>query len=228
MDVAGIAFDLVIDAQRYAVQSRLLGRFNVDNLLAVAGALYALDESPAEIANILSQLQPIHGRMNRPVSYTHLDVYKRQHVLGFTNVDDNGQEGLELAFNDWLRGSSGGKKVIIDRRGRIVESVDLVKQSQPGKDLTLSIDRRIQFLAFRELRNALITNNASSGSAVVLDVATGEVLAMVNLPTFNPNAASLGKPDAPVSYTHLDVYKRQVLRWASEGKPGFMWFFVVQ
>ena len=65
MDVAGIAFDLVIDAQRYAVQSRLLGRFNVDNLLAVAGALYALDESPAEIANILSQLQPIHGRMNR-------------------------------------------------------------------------------------------------------------------------------------------------------------------
>ena len=118
------------------------------------------------------------------------------HVLGFTNVDDNGQEGLELAFNDWLRGSSGGKKVIIDRRGRIVESVDLVKQSQPGKDLTLSIDRRIQFLAFRELRNALITNNASSGSAVVLDVATGEVLAMVNLPTFNPNAASLGKPDA--------------------------------
>ena len=65
MDVAGIAFDLVIDAQRYAVQSRLLGRFNVDNLLAVAGALHALDESPAEIANILSQLQPIHGRMNR-------------------------------------------------------------------------------------------------------------------------------------------------------------------
>ena len=65
MDVAGIAFDLVIDAQRYAVQSRLLGRFNVDNLLAVAGALYALDESPAEIANLLSQLQPIHGRMNR-------------------------------------------------------------------------------------------------------------------------------------------------------------------
>ena len=118
------------------------------------------------------------------------------HVLGFTNIDDNGQEGLELAFNDWLRGSPGGKKVIIDRRGRVVESVDLVKQAQPGKDLTLSIDRRIQFLAFRELRNALIANNASSGSAVVLDVATGEVLAMVNLPTFNPNAASLGKPDA--------------------------------
>ncbi|MCY7313255.1 MAG: penicillin-binding protein 2, partial [Pseudoxanthomonas sp.] len=87
-------------------------------------------------------------------------------------------------------------KVIRDNRGRIVENVDLVRQAQPGKDLTLSIDRRIQYLAFRELRNALTAHKASSGSAVVLDVATGEVLAMVNLPTFNPNAASLGKPDA--------------------------------
>ncbi|MGH8060796.1 MAG: peptidoglycan D,D-transpeptidase FtsI family protein [Pseudoxanthomonas sp.] len=118
------------------------------------------------------------------------------HVLGFTNIDDRGQEGVELAFDEWLRGSPGAKKVIRDNRGRIVENVDLVKQAQPGKDLTLSIDRRIQFLAYRELRNALVSNNASSGSAVVLDVATGEVLAMVNLPTFNPNATSLGKPDA--------------------------------
>lgn len=118
------------------------------------------------------------------------------HVLGFTNIDDRGQEGVELAFDEWLRGSPGAKKVIRDNRGRIVENVDLVKQAQPGKDLTLSIDRRIQFLAYRELRNALVSNNASSGSVVVLDVATGEVLAMVNLPTFNPNAASLGKPDA--------------------------------
>ena len=118
------------------------------------------------------------------------------HVLGFTNIDDRGQEGVELAFDEWLRGNPGAKKVIRDNRGRIVENVDLVKQAQPGKDLTLSIDRRIQYLAYRELRNALISNNASSGSVVVLDVATGEVLAMVNLPTFNPNAASLGKPDA--------------------------------
>ena len=118
------------------------------------------------------------------------------HVLGFTNIDDRGQEGVELAFDEWLRGSPGAKKVIRDNRGRIVENVDLVRQAQPGKDLTLSIDRRIQYLAYRELRNALLVNDASSGSVVVLDVATGEVLAMVNLPTFNPNAASLGKPDA--------------------------------
>ena len=116
------------------------------------------------------------------------------HVLGFTNIDDRGQEGLELAFDEWLRGKPGAKSVIRDRRGRIVENVDLVRAAEPGKDLTLSIDRRIQFLAYRELRNALLENGASSGSAVVLDVATGEVLAMANLPSYNPNARRRRQP----------------------------------
>ena len=118
------------------------------------------------------------------------------HVLGFTNIDDRGQEGLELAFDDWLRGTPGAKRVIRDRRGQIVENVDLVRAAQPGRDLALSIDRRIQYLAHRELRNALNVTGASSGSAVVLDVATGEVLAMVNLPTFNPNAVGTSPRDA--------------------------------
>ncbi|MEF9977325.1 MAG: penicillin-binding transpeptidase domain-containing protein [Thermomonas sp.] len=118
------------------------------------------------------------------------------HVLGFTNIDDRGQEGLELAFDDWLRGTPGAKRVIRDRRGRIVENVDLVRAAQPGRDLAISIDRRIQYLAHRELRNAINITGASSGSAVVLDVATGEVLAMVNLPTFNPNAVGTSPRDA--------------------------------
>jgi len=118
------------------------------------------------------------------------------HVLGFTNIDDRGQEGLELAFDDWLRGTPGAKRVIRDRRGRIVENVDLVRAAQPGRELALSIDRRIQYLAHRELRTAIAETGASSGSAVVLDVATGEVLAMVNLPTFNPNAVGTGPRDA--------------------------------
>jgi cell division protein FtsI (penicillin-binding protein 3) len=118
------------------------------------------------------------------------------HVLGFTNIDDRGQEGLELAFDDWLRGTPGAKRVIRDRRGQIVESVDLVRAAQPGRDLAISIDRRIQYLAHRELRNALVETGASSGSAVVLDVETGEVLAMVNLPTFNPNAVGTSPRDA--------------------------------
>ena len=118
------------------------------------------------------------------------------HVLGFTNIDDEGQEGVELAFDDWLRGKPGAEKVIRDRRGRIVENVDLVRAAQPGKDLTLSIDRRIQYLTYRELKRQLLESGAASGSAVVLDVNTGEVLAMANLPSFNPNAVEAGNRDA--------------------------------
>lgn len=118
------------------------------------------------------------------------------HVLGFTNIDDRGQEGLELAFDDWLRGTPGAKRVIRDNKGRIVENVDLMRAAQPGRDLALSIDRRIQYLTHRELRNAILETGASSGSAVVLDVATGEVLAMANLPTFNPNAVGSSPRDA--------------------------------
>ena len=83
------------------------------------------------------------------------------HVLGFTNIDDRGQEGLELAFDDWLRGTPGAKRVIRDRRGRIVENVDLVRAAQPGRELALSIDRRIQYLAHRELRTAITETGAS-------------------------------------------------------------------
>jgi cell division protein FtsI (penicillin-binding protein 3) len=118
------------------------------------------------------------------------------HVLGFTNIDDAGQEGMELALNDWLTGKPGVKRVIRDRRGRVVEEVGLIRAAEPGKSVTLTIDRRIQYLAYRELKNALAETGATSGSAVVLDVATGEVLAMANLPSFNPNAVTTGNRDA--------------------------------
>jgi len=110
------------------------------------------------------------------------------HVLGFTNIDDRGQEGLELAFDDWLAGKPGMKRVIRDLHGEVVENVELLREAQPGRDLTLSIDRRIQYLAYRELKAALAEHHASSGSMVILDVPTGEVLAMVNAPSFNPNS----------------------------------------
>ena len=129
------------------------------------------------------------------------------HVLGFTNIDDRGQEGLELAFDEWLRGKPGSKRVVRDARGAIVESVDLVKPAEPGQDLTLSIDRRIQFLAYKELRNALVENKAAGGSMVVMDVATGEVLAMVNLPTYNPNAVTGINPAARRNRAVTDVYE---------------------
>lgn len=127
------------------------------------------------------------------------------HVLGFTNIDDLGQEGLELAFDDWLRGEPGTKKVIRDRHGRIVENVDLVEPAVPGRDLALTIDRRIQYLAFRELRRALLESGASSGSVVVLDVESGGVLAMANLPSYNPNDLDGGDRDARRNRAVTDV-----------------------
>ncbi len=109
------------------------------------------------------------------------------HVIGFTNIDDVGQEGLELAYDDWLRGEPGAKRVIKDGKNRIVEDVESIRPARPGKDLVLSLDRRIQYLAYRELKAAVQDNKAHSGSAVVLDMHTGEVLAMVNQPSYNPN-----------------------------------------
>lgn len=109
------------------------------------------------------------------------------HVLGFTNVDDRGQEGIELAYQDWLAGKPGSRRVIKDRLGRIVEDVESVTVPQQGRELALSIDRRIQYLAFRELRDTVAKQHARAGSVVVLDVHTGEVLALANWPTYNPN-----------------------------------------
>lgn len=109
------------------------------------------------------------------------------HLLGFTNVDDAGQEGLELAFDHWLAGEPGAKRVIQDRYGRIVENVESIRPARPGRDLVLSIDLRIQYLAYRELKAAVREQRARAGSIVVLDVTTGEVLAMVNQPAYNPN-----------------------------------------
>ena len=112
------------------------------------------------------------------------------HLIGFTNIDDHGQEGLELAFNHWLAGESGAKRVLKDRLGRSVENVESIRPPHHGKDLRTSIDLRIQYLAYRTLKAAIQSYNAESGSIVVLDVVTGEVLAIVNQPTYNPNDRS--------------------------------------
>ena len=109
------------------------------------------------------------------------------HVVGFTNIDDDGQEGLELSYDEWLRGEPGAKRVIKDGQRHTVEDVESIRRPSPGKDLVLSIDRRIQYLAYRELKAAVQEHKAKSASAVVLDVTTGEVLAMVNQPSYNPN-----------------------------------------
>lgn len=109
------------------------------------------------------------------------------HVLGFTDVDDNGQEGVELTYQTWLAGKVGGRRVIKDRVGHIIEDVESVKTPQEGRNLALSIDRKIQYLAYRELKAAVETHKAKAGAIVVLDARSGEILALANLPSYNPN-----------------------------------------
>ena len=109
------------------------------------------------------------------------------HVVGFTDVDDQGLEGIELAHDKQLRAIPGRKRVLKDRYGNIVESVESVTLPVPGKDITLSLDRRLQYLVYRELKAAVATHHARGASAIVLDARSGEVLAMVNEPGFNPN-----------------------------------------
>jgi cell division protein FtsI (penicillin-binding protein 3) len=109
------------------------------------------------------------------------------HVVGFTTIDDKGQEGLELGYEQLLNGEDGAKRVIQDSYGRYVENVESIRAPRPGRDLTTSIDLRIQYLAYRELKAAMQEYRAKAGSVIVVDVDTGEVLAMVNQPSYNPN-----------------------------------------
>ena len=109
------------------------------------------------------------------------------HMVGFTDLDDHGREGVELAYDEWLAGVPGKRQVIKDRRGRLIKDVQVTKNAKAGKTLALSIDLRLQYLASRELRNAITENEAKAGSMVIMDVKTGEVLAMVSQPSFDPN-----------------------------------------
>ncbi len=109
------------------------------------------------------------------------------HVVGFTGTKDAGQEGIELAQQSWLGGHAGSRRVIINRRGEVVEDVASIRAPQAGRDLALSLDSRLQHLAFRELKAAVEAHRAKAGGLVVLDAASGEILALANYPTFNPN-----------------------------------------
>ncbi len=144
------------------------------------------DVSP-DIANKIKSLGIPGLYLQQSFKRYYPEVEVTAHVVGFTNVDDRGQEGLELAYNDWLSGKPGKSLVIKDRMGRSISTVRNLAEQQPGHDLTLSINRRIQYIAYRELMAGIKANVAESGSVIVVDVKTGEILAMVNQPSFNPN-----------------------------------------
>ncbi|RAU17896.1 penicillin-binding protein 2 [Nitrincola tibetensis] len=129
------------------------------------------------------------------------------HIVGFTNVDGEGQEGMELAYEQILSGEHGRKLVMRDRVGRTISHIRSIQDAQPGTDLQLSIDLRLQYMAYRELKAVVEAHNADSGSVVILDVQTGEVLAMVNQPSYNPNDRSRLQPAALRNRAMTDLFE---------------------
>jgi len=117
-------------------------------------------------------------------------------LVGFTDINDDGQEGMELAYNAFLTGESGSKKVVKDLAGRVIKDIALIKPASPGNSLKLSIDLRVQYAAYRALKASVQKHQAKSGSVIVLDTQTGEVLAMANQPSFNPNDRSNLRPES--------------------------------
>jgi cell division protein FtsI (penicillin-binding protein 3) len=166
-----------------------------------------------EFVYVKRQLPPAIGQKIANLKITGVNLlqeFKRYYpegdsmaqLLGFTNIDDNGLEGLELAYQSWLMGVTGKKKVLKDRTGRIIEELGVIKSPRAGQPLQLSIDRRIQYLAYHELKGALESYSAKSGSIVVVDTLTGEVLAAANAPSFNPNARG--------NYTRADYRNKAI------------------
>jgi len=142
--------------------------------------------APAEGERILAlDIDGVYGQQEYQRFYPQGEV--TAHIVGFSNIDDVGQEGLELTYDDWLKGVPGRRQVIKDRRGHIIEELNIIQTAQPGKNLELSIDFRLQNLAYKELKEEFVTRRAKSASIVVLDVESGEVLAMANQPSYNPH-----------------------------------------
>lgn len=142
--------------------------------------------APAEAERVLAlEIDGVYDQQEYQRFYPQGEV--AAHLVGFSNVDDVGQEGLELTYDEWLQGVPGRRQVIKDRRGHIIEELNTIQTAQPGKNLELSIDFRLQSLAYKELKEEFITRRAKSASIVVLDVDTGEVLAMANQPSYNPH-----------------------------------------
>lgn len=129
------------------------------------------------------------------------------HVVGFTDIDDRGREGMELAYDEWLAGVPGKRQVLKDRRGRLIKDVQVVQNAKPGKALALSIDLRLQYLAHTELRNVVQEHGAKAASLVMVDVRTGEILAMANQPTYNPNNRRNLQPAAMRNRALIDVFE---------------------
>jgi cell division protein FtsI (penicillin-binding protein 3) len=161
---------------------------------------------PADARNVLAlRLPGVSGRREYQRYYPAGEV--AGHLVGFTNLDGRGIAGLELAYDDWLKGTPGKKQYIKDLHGDAVRDIGVLEPARPGKDLRLSIDLRLQYLHHQELQRAMAVTGAASGSIVTLDSHTGEVLAMVNHPVYNPNGRRGISPDQTRNRAVTDMFE---------------------
>ncbi|MFT5132987.1 MAG: cell division protein FtsI (penicillin-binding protein 3) [Gammaproteobacteria bacterium] len=190
------ALEMSTPSLRDLLQSRLHRKF-----------VYLKRQTKPQLARAIEELELPGVYMEREYKRFYPSGEITAHLIGFTNVDDAGQEGLELAYDQWLQGTSGSKRVLKDLLGRVIEDVESIEPASPGKSLELSIDRRIQYLAYRELKAAVTFHRARAGMLVMLDVNTGEVMAMVNQPSYNPNNRSGFKSNHFRNRTTTDVFE---------------------
>jgi cell division protein FtsI (penicillin-binding protein 3) len=160
-----------------------------------------------QVATVIDDLQLSGVYLQKEYRRYYPDGEVAAHLVGFTDIDDAGQEGLELALNEQLKGVSGVERVLRDGKRRMVKHVDDIRSPIPGKDVHLSIDRRLQYLAYRELKAAVAQQKAKSGSLVILNPETGELLAVANQPAFNPNDRSRFKASRVRNRAFVDVFE---------------------
>ena len=209
--VAASPADVEINPEQTAKLARLLG-------LDSAEIARRLADRKREFAYLKRQLPPEQAEkvvaLGIPGVFLQRE-YRRYypagevtaHIIGFTGVDQNGQEALELAFDTVLTGKPGARRVIKDRLGHIVEDIESIQQPQHGATLTLSIDAKLQYLAYRELKKAVAEHRAKAGGLVVLDAGTGEVLALANLPSYNPNNRGQFDPKRTRNRVVVDLFE---------------------
>ncbi|MEO8137780.1 MAG: penicillin-binding protein 2, partial [Betaproteobacteria bacterium] len=177
-----------------------------------------LEDAEGEFLTLAPHVLPARAEKITALRITGLEVqrhYRRQYpdaevtsqLLGITNVEDIGQEGMELAQNAWLAGKQGMRRVVVDNKRNIIDEAGAGRLPQEGRDLALSIDRKLQHLVFRELRTAVEQYKAKAGGAVVLDVQTGEILALANWPTYDPNHRATVPRDRARNRTLTDVFE---------------------
>jgi cell division protein FtsI (penicillin-binding protein 3) len=169
--------------------------------------LYLRRQVSPELAQQVAALRVPGIHVDREYKRYYPAAEVSSHLVGFTNVDGEGQEGMELAYNDWLRGDPGSKLVLKDRLGRTIKHIRSLEEPDPGRNLQLSIDLRLQYLAYRELKAAVQVHHADGAAAVVLNAHTGEVLAMVNQPSYNPNDRSKLSSSALRNRALTDVFE---------------------